>query len=308
MTDFKLCSYGPSTARGRAGVMIGEEIHDAQKLTGVPAYSSTLAILQNWSKSERAIRMAGRKAGHISRLKSPKLLAPILYPGSYFCAAANYIDHSLAMAKKSGRPPDPDPRTLGIMPFHFVKSGVQATVGPYEDLPMPHYAEKFDWEIELGAVIGKVCSRVSTEDALKYVAGYTVCNDVSVRDKTYMARPNVRDNSPFNTDFIGAKGFDKSAVIGPCITPASQIGDPSNLDMKSWVDDELMQDSNSGKMIFSTAEQIAYLSQRITLLPGDVVMTGTPAGTGAERGRFLKKGEMLRMWIEGIGEVRNRVV
>ncbi len=308
MTDFKLCTYGSAPAKGRAGVLIGEELHDAQKLTAVPAYVSTLAILDNWSKSERAIRMAARKAGRHSRVKAGKLLAPLLYPGSYFCAAANYTDHSQAMAKKSGRPPEPDPRSLGIQPFHFVKSGKQATVGPSEDLPMPHYCQKFDWEIELGAVIGKACSRVSVEDALKYVAGYTVCNDVSVRDAAYMMRPNVRENSPFNCDFISIKGFDKSAVIGPCITPAAQIGDPSNLAMKTWINDELMQDSNSGKMIFSTAEQIACLSQRITLLPGDVVMTGTPAGTGAERGRFLKKGETIRMWIEKIGEVCNKVV
>jgi 2-keto-4-pentenoate hydratase/2-oxohepta-3-ene-1,7-dioic acid hydratase in catechol pathway len=123
-----------------------------------------------------------------------------------------------------------------------------------------------------------------------------------------MKRPNVPETSPFNTDFIGIKGFDKSVILGPWITPAAQIGDPANLGMKLWVEDELMQDSNSSQMIFSTAEQIAYLSERITLLPGDVVMTGTPAGTAAERGRFLKKGETIRMWIDNIGETRNVVL
>lgn len=308
MVEFKLCSYGANAARGRAGVLIGKDVHDAEKLTGNKAWVSTLAILEDWAKAERAIKTAAAKAGKKSIVRAPKLLAPILYPGSYFCAAANYRDHSEAMAKKQGRLPEPDPRTLGIKPYHFVKSGKQATVGPTENLPLPHYCEKFDWEIELGAVIGKKCSRVSVEDALKYVAGYTVCNDVSVRDGAYMQRPNVPPSSPFSADFVGIKGFDKSAVTGPYITPAKQIGDAANLGMKSWVDDELMQDSSSSKMIFSTAEQIAYLSQRITLLPGDVVMTGTPAGTGAERGRFLKKGETIRMWIEKIGEVKNKVV
>lgn len=311
MTAYKLLSYGATPQQGRAGILIGDDIHDAEKLTGNAAYRSTLAILEDWPNAEAAITAAVAKAGagsKVGAVGSLHVLAPILFPGSYFCAAANYKDHSEAMAKKSGRPPEPDPRTLGIKPFHFVKSGKQATVGPTENLPMPHYCEKFDWEIELGAVIGRACSRVSVADALNYVAGYTVCNDVSVRDGSYMMRPNVRENSPFNSDFIGIKGFDKSAVMGPYITPASQIGDAANLGMKTWIADELMQDSNSSKMIFSAAEQIAYLSERITLLPGDVVMTGTPAGTGAERGRFLKKGETIRMWIEKIGEVKNTVV
>ncbi len=311
MAEFKLLSWGPTARSGRAGVLIGDDVHDAAMLTGNAAWGSTLAILEDWPEAEGAIGAAVAKAGAGSKVgtsKSVHILAPILFPGTYFCAAANYKDHSEAMAKKSGRPPEPDPRTLGIKPFHFVKSGKQATVGPTEDLPMPHYCEKFDWEIELGAVIGRPCRRVSVADALNYVAGYTVTNDASVRDGSYMMRPNVPPTSPFNSDFIGIKGFEKSAVMGPFITPAAQIGDPTNLGMKTWIGDELMQDSNSGKMIFSAAEQIAYLSERITLLPGDVVMTGTPAGTGAERGRFLKKGEVVRMWIEKIGEVRNTVV
>ena len=307
-TSWKLCSYGPNNAKGRAGVAIDGAVHDAEKLTKNKAYASVLAILQDWSKAEKAINAAAAKATAKTKVKGARLLAPILFPGTFFCAAANYKDHSEAMAKKQGRPPEPDPRTLGIKPFHFVKSGQQATVGPTEGIPFPHYCQNLDWEIELGAVIGKKCSRVSVADALKYVAGYTITNDVSVRDRNYMARPNVPPASPFNADFIGIKGFDKSAVIGPYIVPAAQIGDPANLGMKTWIGDWLTQDSNSGRMIFSTAEQIAYLSERITLLPGDVVMTGTPAGTGAEQGRFLKKGEVVRMWIENIGEVRNKIV
>ncbi len=311
MTDYKILSYGASPREGLAGVLIDGEIHDAEKLTGDAAYRSTLGILDDWSNAANALGAAAAKPASASRVgpaDTVPLLAPILFPGSYFCAAANYRDHAEAMAKKFGLPPEPDPRTQGIKPFHFVKSGKQATVGPKEDFEAPHYGEKLDWEIELAAVIGRPCKRVSVAAALEYVAGYTVSNDVSIRDGAYMKRPNVPETSPFNTDFIGIKGFDKSVVLGPWITPAAQIGDPANLAMKLWIGDELMQDSNSSKMIFSAAEQIAYLSERITLLPGDVVMTGTPAGTGAERGRFLKKGETIRMWIENIGETRNTVL
>jgi 2-keto-4-pentenoate hydratase/2-oxohepta-3-ene-1,7-dioic acid hydratase in catechol pathway len=311
MSAFKLLSYGAAPKQARAGVLIGDDIYDAAKLTGKEAWHTVVAILEEWPTAEAAIDAAVGKASVESKVGAAadvELQAPVLWPGSIFCAASNYRDHSEAMARKSGRPVEPDPRTLGIKPFHFLKSPRQAVVAPGADLTMPSYAERLDWEIELAAVIGRPAKNVPVAQALDYVAGYMVSNDVSVRDATYMRRPNVPEASPFNTDFVGAKGFDNSCILGPWITPAAQIGDPTNLAMKLWIDDELMQDSNSGKMIFSTAEQIAYLSERLTLLPGDVVLTGTPAGTGAERGRFLKKGETIRMWIENIGETRNNLV
>lgn len=311
MTEFRILSYGSSPKEGRAGILIDSDVHDAETLTGNTSYRSTLGILEDWADAEEVLGAAAAKAGASSRignLKSINVLAPILFPGTYFCAAANYRDHSEAMAKPLGRPPEPDPRPLGIKPFHFVKSGKQATVGPTENFNMPSHGEKLDWEVELAAVIGRTCKDVSVADALNYVAGYTISNDVSIRDGIYLKRPNVPDASPFRSDFLSMKGFDKSAILGPCITPASQIGDAANLAMKLWINDELMQHSNTSKMVFSTAEQIAYLSQRITLLPGDVVMTGTPAGTGMERGRFLRKGETVRMWIENIGETKNTLL
>jgi 2-keto-4-pentenoate hydratase/2-oxohepta-3-ene-1,7-dioic acid hydratase in catechol pathway len=213
------------------------------------------------------------------------------------------------MSKRMGRNADPaDPQALGIKPYHFVKSGRQATVGPNEAIRKPTFGEKFDWELELAAVIGRSCKDVGTENALEYVAGYAVGNDLSVRDAHYMRRPNVRVESPFSADFIGMKGFDQSAILGPWITPADQIGNPSDLKMKLWVDGQIKQDSNSSNMIFSLSEQIAYLSERITLLPGDVILTGTPAGTGAESGTFLERGQTIKMWIENIGETENQIV
>jgi 2-keto-4-pentenoate hydratase/2-oxohepta-3-ene-1,7-dioic acid hydratase in catechol pathway len=311
MNSYKLLSYGLAPNVGRSGILIGDEVFDAARLTNNPAYASTLGILEDWDEAskhlETAITSPGKDA-HLGRLASISLLAPILFPGTYFCAAANYRDHHEAMAKKFGHTAEPaNPHEHGIKPFHFTKSGKQATVGPGEQIAMPHYCEKFDWELELAAVIGRACRRVASSDALDYVAGYCVGNDLSVRDGAYMKRANVRPDSPFNTDFIGIKGFDQSAVLGPWITPSDQVGDPANLAMKLWIDDELKQDSNSSQMIFSIPEQISYLSERITLLPGDVILTGTPAGTGAESGRFLQRGQTIRMWIENIGETSNRV-
>jgi 2-keto-4-pentenoate hydratase/2-oxohepta-3-ene-1,7-dioic acid hydratase in catechol pathway len=309
---YKLLTYKDGDGRPRAGLLVDEDIIDVAKSLGDERYATTLSTLEDWSNvAERLLELAAlpARATVVGALGSTTLLAPVHYPGTYFCAASNYRDHHEAMAKKSGRAADPaNPHELGIKPFHFTKSGKQATVGPGEPITKPHFCEKFDWEIELAAVIGKPCKRVGVDAALDYVAGYCVGNDLSVRDGVYMKRPNVRPDSPFNSDFLAIKAFDQSAILGPWMTPAGQIGDPANLGMKLWVDDDIKQDSNSSNMIFSIAEQIAYLSERITLLPGDVILTGTPAGTGAESGTFLERGQTIRMWIENIGETKNTIV
>ena len=131
---------------------------------------------------------------------------------------------------------------------------------------------------------------------------------MSVRDLRYIKIPNVPDHSVFRNDFVGMKAFDQSCVLGPWLTPARLVPDPQRLAMRLWINDELMQDSSTSEMVFTLGEQIAYLSSRVTLLPGDVVMTGTPAGTGMERDRFLRAGETVRMEIEGLGAMTNRVV
>jgi 2-keto-4-pentenoate hydratase/2-oxohepta-3-ene-1,7-dioic acid hydratase in catechol pathway len=310
MTGFKLLSYGASPKKARAGILVEEDIYDAETLTGNSDYQSVLGILEDWPAAEHAIASRineDHRAARVGPVSAEKLLAPILYPSAIFCAASNYLDHREGMARRSNRPVEADPRTLGVKPFHFMKPPRQAVIGPYDDLEIPRFAQNFDAELELAAVIGRPAKNVSAADALNFVAGYTIANDVSVRDSNFIKRPNVRENSPFNWDFISSKGFDKSCVMGPYITPASQIGDASHLAMKLWVDDELRQDSNTKDMMFSTAEQIAYLSERVTLFPGDLVLTGSPAGTGAERGRFLAKGQTIRMRIENIGEAANRI-
>src|SRR3990172_6037467 len=118
-----------------------------------------------------------------------------------------------------------------------------------------------------------------------------------------MRRPHLSDASPFKLDWVSQKCFDGACPLGPWIVPASDLPDPQKLAMKLWVNGELMQDSHTSKMIFTTAEQIAQLSTRVTLMPGDLVMTGTPAGVGMGRQRFLQAGDTVRLWIEGIGEM-----
>jgi 2-keto-4-pentenoate hydratase/2-oxohepta-3-ene-1,7-dioic acid hydratase in catechol pathway len=143
-------------------------------------------------------------------------------------------------------------------------------------------SDQVDWEVELVAVIGRAAKNVPEDKALDYVAGYTAANDLSARDRG--RRANISDTSPFKADWTKHKTFDGSCPLGPWIVPASDIGDPQNLGLKLWVNDVLKQDSNSKDMIFNLAEQIAQLSSGMTLHPGDLVLTGTPAGSvGARR-------------------------
>jgi len=306
--SYKLLTY-QAGRDARAGVLVADQVFDAAKLTANATHASVLGVLNDWPKASRALAQAAKRiAAGTSRVKGTplarvKLLAPVLYPGAIFCAGANYRDHAEEMARVSGTPLEKDQRELGLSPWHFIKTARSSVVGPGAKVKLPAYSQMVDWEVELGAVIGRPAKNVTVERALEYVAGYTIGNDLSARDAG--RRPHLPDASPFKMDWLGQKCFDGSCPLGPWITPASEIQDPQALAMKLWVNDELMQDSNTKRMIFSTAEQIAQLSTRVTLQPGDLILTGTPAGVGMARRRFLKPGETVRLWIEGIGELRN---
>jgi 2-keto-4-pentenoate hydratase/2-oxohepta-3-ene-1,7-dioic acid hydratase in catechol pathway len=303
---YKLLSYRAGQA-ARAGILVGESVHDAAKLTGVGAYSSVLGILDDWSRAHRLLAQAAKRieAGKARAkgvpIKRARLLAPVLYPGNIYCAGANYTDHMAEMARAQGQTPGPTMKELGEKPWHFVKSSRSAVVGPGARVRIPVYSQMVDWEVELAAVIGRAARDVPVEKALDHVAGYTIANDLSARD--VMKREKNPATSPFHYDWLSQKCFDGSCPLGPWIVPSSDLAYPQNIALKLWVNDELMQDSLTSKMIFSTAEQIAMLSSRVTLYPGDLVLTGTPAGVGTPRRLFLKPGDRVKLWIEGIGEL-----
>jgi len=305
--SFKLLCYRDGGTSTRAGLLARDEVFDVARLLDCAGYAQVSRILEHWDVVGEQLRLGAEAPPehcYVGSVSTVKLAAPLEPVGAIFCAAANFKDHMLAMAQKLGQPPEPDPRELDVKPYHFLKPARQTMVGPDAVVKLPAYAQRVNWEAELVAVIGSPARNVPVERALDCVAGYTVGNDLSVRDRAFMKRPNVPDASLFKTDFIGMKGFDESCPIGPWIVPAAAIGEPQRLAIKLWLDDELMQDSSTSNMVFSVAEQIAYLSERVTLLPGDIVMTGTPAGTGAEQDRFLRAGQTLRVWIEHIGELR----
>jgi 2-keto-4-pentenoate hydratase/2-oxohepta-3-ene-1,7-dioic acid hydratase in catechol pathway len=303
--SYRLLSF-QSGREERAGILVGDQIYDAARLTGHPAWSSVLGALTDWSKANREFAAAAKRIGAgKSRakglpLKRAKLLAPVLYPGNIYCAGANYTDHVAEMARAQGKEPGPTMKDLGEKPWHFVKTSRSSVVGPGAKVKLPAYSQKVDWEVELVAVIGRTAKDVPVDKAITCVAGYTIANDLSARDA--MKRDKNPPTSPFHYDWVSQKCFDGACPLGPWIVPASELRDPHHLGIRLWVNGELMQDSNTAKLIFDTAEQIAMLSSRVTLRPGDLVLTGTPAGVGMGRGRFLKAGDEVKLWIEAIGE------
>jgi 2-keto-4-pentenoate hydratase/2-oxohepta-3-ene-1,7-dioic acid hydratase in catechol pathway len=305
MIDYKLVTYG--TVQGpRAGIVVDEEVFDLAGLTDKSSYTTVLDVLKDW-EAARAIldkSAAEAKAGKMKGipLERAKLLIPVFYPSTIYCAGANYVDHVQEMAAARKISPDPDPRSLGLKPWHFIKAS-RSVIETQSTVSLPAYSKMVDWEAELTAVIGRLAKDVPCDKALDYVAGYTVGNDLSARD--FSARPHISDTSPFKYDWVSQKSFDGSCPVGPWIVPARQVGDPQNLSIRLWVNDVLKQDSHTSKMIFSVAEQIAHLSTRTTLHPGDLILTGTPAGVGMARREFLKAGDRVRVWIERIGTLTN---
>jgi 2-keto-4-pentenoate hydratase/2-oxohepta-3-ene-1,7-dioic acid hydratase in catechol pathway len=303
--SYMLVSY-LSAGRERAGVLIGEKIYDAAAFTQRPQYTTMLAVLDDWQAAIAAIDQqfgsGSWQAMPAVALTDEALLSPLVRPGTIFCAGANYADHVKEMARLRNADPDPDPHTLGLGPYHLLKAS-SSVVGPGARIPLPDYSKTVDWEAELAVVIGRRARHVSERNALDYVAGYTISNDLSARD-AFVRRP-VSDASPFKWDWIGHKSFDGACPLGPWIVPAREIGDPQSLSISLSINGVSKQDSSTAQMIFTVAEQIAYLSSRLTLHPGDVILTGTSAGVGSGRGEFLKAGDVVSVNIERIGTLTN---
>ncbi|MCW5774527.1 MAG: fumarylacetoacetate hydrolase family protein, partial [Rhodospirillaceae bacterium] len=228
-------------------------------------------------------------------LADAKLLAPLQYPGKVLCAGANYYDHIAEMGV-------PDQRKEAQRLFFFFKPPRNAIVGPGKTVRMPLDTKALDWEVELAAIIGKTARAVSEQDALDYIAAYTVSIDFSARDL------NRVPESFFKLDWVAGKAQDTCGPMGPVVVPAAFLKNPQDLALSLKVNGETKQNARTSGMIFSIAEQIAKLSRIMTLDPGDVVLTGTPAGVGAPKQTFLKVGDKVDAEIEGIGTLSVEIV
>jgi acylpyruvate hydrolase len=216
-----------------------------------------------------------------------QLRAPIPRPGKIICIGLNYRDH----AAESNQP-------VPEYPTVFAKYS-SCVIGPGEPIIIPRVTNQVDYEGELAVVIGRRARNVAEGDALSYVAGYAPFNDVSARD--YQSR---------TSQWTIGKTFDTFGPLGPALVTADEVADPHTLDLRVTIGDDVLQSSNTRHLIFTIPQLIAYLSAVMTLEPGDVIATGTPAGVGAARkpARWLQPGEVVRVEIDGLGALENPVV
>lgn len=232
---------------------------------------------------------------------SVRLLPPLPVPAKFFLLAGNYAEH----IQEAGGKAEEAARTF---PYVFWKPPSTTLRGSGAEISLPSLSpDSIDWEVELGVIIGRTAKGVLADQALEYVAGYTVVNDISNR----MFRPNSkrRERSKDSFfDWLHGKWFDGFAPVGPCIISADDVTNPQFLNLKLKVNGVTHQDSNTDKMIFRVAEIIEFISSFVTLEPGDLIATGTPAGVGVLKGVFLSSGDEMEAEIEKIGILRTRLV
>ncbi|WP_210401684.1 fumarylacetoacetate hydrolase family protein [Lacimicrobium sp. SS2-24] len=221
-----------------------------------------------------------------------KLTTPFT-PTTIFGTASNYHEHAEEMQTVLAAKEDSSP-------YVFMKA-TSSVIATDEDVVMPPETSQLDWEVELGVVIGKPARRVKAENALDYIAGYTVVNDISARDL------NRRSDYPFKHDWFRGKSWDTFCPMGPVFVPKQAIADPHKVKLGLWLNGKQMQNGNTSELIWNIFEQIEYLSGILTLRPGDLIMTGTPAGVGKGMGLFLKAGDKLEASAEGVGCIVNTV-
>jgi acylpyruvate hydrolase len=295
-----LVSFRPigSTEPWRAGLADGQHLLDAAKyqdsldqsphqpplsavrqvLAQGPAYLDGLFA---WAREQLIVGTS------VTSLSSAELGPPVPDPDKIICLGVNYREHA-AEAQQS----------LPVAPMFFAKFR-NSLVGPAGEVVIPQVSSQIDYEGELAAVIGTRCKEVSEEDALSYVAGYSIMNDVSARDVQLQT-----------SQWMAGKALDTFAPMGPGIVLTSEIPDPQALRLVTRVNGLVVQDGHTSQMIFSVAQAIAFLSRLMTLEPGDIIATGTPSGVGFKRTPplFLKNGDVTEVELEGVGVIRNPVV
>ncbi len=236
----------------------------------------------------------------LTDMSQVQLLAPIPYPGKVMGLAGNYTEHikeaGLKLGLSESGKADTVPRPF-LMPASVV-------TGPDTEIPWPLYSEQVDYEIELGVVIGKTARCVMPGEALGYVGGYTIVNDISARSVTFAQNRKERPWDDF-FDWLNGKWSDGFLPMGPYMVVAEDIGDVQNLDMELKVNGQTRQKANTSRMIYPVADIVSFVSHMMTLNCGDIIATGTPAGVAAASGDFLKPGDTIECTIDKLGTLTN---
>jgi len=268
----------------QAGVLAGEDVVPAAALDA-PATTVRGLLAALDAAGLAALGARAQDAGERVPLAGVRLLAPVPEPEKIVCLGLNYRDH----AAEAGQ-------DIPAAPMWFAKFA-NSLVGSGEDVVLPTaHAEYVDYEAELAVVIGRIAHEVDAGDALAHVAGAMPFNDVSARDLQLQ-----------NPLWTSGKAVDTFAPCGPALVTLDEAGDLGALGLRTRIDGETVQEGTTADLIFGVAETVAWLSRTMTLVPGDVIATGTPAGVGAMKGRFLRDGDEVQVEVDGLGAVRNRV-
>ena len=296
----KLVRFSTNGQSPRLGVLQGDRIADlhaslaatltrrgvlrAQEIAAALVPQSTRGFLEGGAATQEAV--ASITEWVTVPASSARLLAPIVDPGKFICIGLNYRDHAI----ETGNPIPKEPPI-------FAKWS-NAILDPGEPILRPRGSQQLDWEVELGVVIGRTARYVTKEQALDYVWGYTIINDASARDFQFIT-----------SQWMAGKIFETAAPVGPYIADRSEIGDPHSLELKTWVNGTQRQNGNTKTFIFDVRYLVSYLSNLITLAPGDLIATGTPPGVGSgmKPPVWLQPGDVVRMEITGLGRLENPI-
>jgi 2-keto-4-pentenoate hydratase/2-oxohepta-3-ene-1,7-dioic acid hydratase in catechol pathway len=281
----RLVSFSLANRPVRPGLVVGDEVVDlSDPATGLPATMRELLALGPGALDQVSATPSGGAARY--GRAEVTLHAPVPDPPVILAIGMNYRAHVAEMGREAPE-----------WQYWFNKQRT-AIAGPGDAIVLPTVSQMVDYEGELAMVIGPRCQHVPAERALEVVAGYTVINDVSARDWQWRT-----------PTFTMGKSFDTHAPCGPELVTGDELGDPGRLGIRTWVNDELRQDSSTSDLIFGCAAMIEYLTTAFPLEPGTIIATGTPAGVGAgfDPPRFLADGDVVRIAIEGIGELQNPV-
>jgi len=310
-------TFGLATLRtGESALVVGE------RLVPLAAHGEPRdlrGLLDDWDATlPRLMEIAAAGEGAIP-LEEAALAAPYV-PRQIFCTGANYRKHviGLIMGDPSMRTAEHeamsdaerrahaekmmDERARASLPFCFLKLP-SCVVGPNDAVVLPRNVEKPDWELELGVVIGKRARHVTPESAMDHVAGFAVVNDVTAREHIFR-----RDGSAIGADWLSGKCFPTFLPFGPMVVPKQFVPDPYALKIRLSVNGKTYQDESTADMMISIERQVAYLSDRVELMPGDLICTGSPYGNGSAFGVYLRPGDRLEGTITGLGTQRNRCV
>jgi 2-keto-4-pentenoate hydratase/2-oxohepta-3-ene-1,7-dioic acid hydratase in catechol pathway len=267
----------------KIGKVVDGAVVDLSALAGVT--SSMRQVIADLDALRPSLQAA---SGPVYPLSGVRLEAPITDPQKFLAIGLNYKSHVDESAAGGVKAPSSQ--------LWFNKQ-VSCITGPFDPIERPSVSEELDYEGELAFVIGTKCRHVARAHALSVIAGYMICNDVSVRDWQHRT-----------PTFTLGKSFDTHGPTGPWITTSDEVAAPEALNLRLLVNGELRQEASTGQMIYKIADQIAYLTTVMTLYPGDVIATGTPAGVAASTRNWLKPGDIVRAEIEGLGHIENKVV